>query len=256
MLLISGCTGVDTASPTNLERASADAGLVDGGRSGGGAVDTGGPFGETHAGSYHVGPVDWEESVFTNSCGPYPLSIQTLEGINLAGVDNAVNANGTACDACAQITTRMGKALLVRIVTTGVSNGAGDMDLSPEAFATIHLADPQGTASNPRPMTWRFAHCASASAIRLQFQTEANAYWTSLWVRNSNLSLSSVKVKSSKHASFTVLRRETDGTLNDDNGFGEGPFTLQLTAVDGQIIEQTFTGFTPGALVETSLQFH
>ena len=74
-------------------------------------------------------------------------------------------------------------------------------------------------------------------------------------MRNSNLPLRSVKVKSANHPAFTTLRRETDGSLNADNGFGEGAFTLQLTAVDGQVIEQTFAGFTAVALVETALQF-
>ena len=66
-------------------------------------------------------------------------------------------------------------------------------------------------------------------------------WWTSLWVRNQRVPLASVEVQSANHSDFFMLRRETDGTLNDDGGFGEGEFTLRLTAVDGQVItEQPF----------------
>lgn len=221
-----------------------------------GPVTTGDTFGPTHAGSYHVGPVDWAQSVWTNSCAPYPAAIQALEGQYLAGVDNAHNGDGSLCDACALVTTRLGKSVLVRIITTGVSNAPGDMDLSPEAYAAIHQVDPQGTSSNPRPMTWQLAKCPTTSGnVVLQFQTGANPWWTSFWVRNARLPLAKVEVQSARHASFTALRRETDGTLNDDQGFGEGAFTLRLTATTGEVLTQTFPGFQAGQLLTTELQF-
>ncbi len=129
------------------------------------------------------------------------------------------------------------------------------MDLSPEAYADLHQDDPQGTPQNPRPMIWHLAPCGSGEAIRLQYQTQANAFWSSLWVRNSNVPLATVAVKSAKHPSATPLRRGTDGTYTDDHGFGDGPFTLTLTSVDGRSVTQSFAGFTAGSLVETTMQF-
>jgi expansin len=216
---------------------------------------TGETFGETHAGSYHLGPVDWEETQWTNSCSPYPAAVRLAEGRYLAGVDNTHNGDGRLCDACALVTTRMGKSLLVRIVTTGQSKSPGDMDLSPEAFAALHEEDPQGTSSNPRPMSWQLAKCAGAGKIQLQYQTQANVDWTSLWVRNPRLPLARVEVQSSKHAQFTALRRENDGTWNDDRGFGSGPFTLKVISTSGAELTQRFEAFSAGQLVETALQF-
>lgn len=213
-------------------------------------------FGPMRSGSYHLGPVDWAETRWTNSCGPYPAAVQSVEGVYLAGVDTSLNGDGSLCDSCALVTTRLGKKLVVRVVTTGVSNAPGDMDLSPEAYAALHEEDPMGTPANPRPMTWQQVVCPDANKmVILQYQTQANAYWTSLWVRNPRLPLSKVEVKSSRHADFFSLRRETDGTWNDDGGFGEGAFTLRFTSTSGQVLTQDFSAFEPGALVTTSVQF-
>ena len=216
---------------------------------------TGEVFGETHAGSYHLGPVDWAGTQWNNSCSPYPAAVQALEGVYLAGVDNSLNGAGQLCDACALITTRLGKTVLVRIITTGASNAPGDLDLSPEAYQAIHQEDPMGTPANPRPMTWQLAKCAAGSTIRLQYQTQANPDWTSLWVRNPRLPIDRLEVQSSRHAAFFSLRRETDGTWNDDSGFGAGAFTLKLTGRGGAVLTQKFDDFQPGALVPTAMQF-
>lgn len=213
------------------------------------AVTTGDTFGDTHSGSYHLGPVDWAQSQWTNSCGPYAPAAQALEGTYLAGVDNAFNGAGQLCDACALITTKQGnKTLLVRIITTGVSNAPGDMDLSPEAFQ--QLGD-----DGVRAMTWQLAKCpAGNGTLALQFQTGAHTDWTSFWVRNPRLPLAKVEVKSARHADFVPLRRETDGTWNDDSGFGVGSFTLRFTATTGETAQVTRPSFDPGAFVTTDVQ--
>lgn len=219
-------------------------------------VDGGAPatFGPVHAGSYHLGPVDFAQTQWTNSCAPYPAAVQQKAGVFLAGVDVSLNGDGSLCDACALVTTRLGKQVLVRITTTGVSKAPGDMDLSPEAFQAIHVVDEQGTPSNPRPMTWQLARCAGSGPVLLQYQTQANTSWTSLWVRNARLPVDSLEVKNARASSFTQLRRETDGTFNADRGFGEGSYTLRLTGRGGVTATQDFSGFTPGALVETMMR--
>lgn len=214
-----------------------------------GPTTTGDTFGDTHQGHYHLGPVDWAQTQWTNSCGPYAPAAQTLEGVFLAGVDNTFNGAGQLCDACALITTKKdSKTLVVRIITTGVSNASGDMDLSPEAFQ--QLGD-----DGVREMSWQLAKCpASSGNLALQFQTGAHTDWTSFWVRNPRLPLARVEVKSSRHANFFALRRETDGTWNDDSGFGPGEFTLRFTATTGETATLTRSQFQPGEFVSGDSQ--
>jgi expansin (peptidoglycan-binding protein) len=206
-------------------------------------------FGEVHSGTYHLGPVDFAETQWHNACAPYPDRIKEITGPYLAGVDNSLGA-GTLCDACALVTTRLGKKVMVRLVTYGVSNAPGDMDLSPEAYDAIHENDPQG-----RPMTWQLAKCAGPNNVFFQYQTGSNPYWTSLWVRNGKLPIEKLEVKSANHSSFFALQRGTDGTFTDGGGFGNGAFDLRVTGWGGVALMQSFSGFTPGELVESTAQF-
>lgn len=217
--------------------------------------NSGEAFGVEHRGSYHLGPVDFAQSRWTNSCAPYPAEVQQLAGVHLAGVDRSLNGRGQLCDACALVTTSAGKSLLVRIITTGVSKAPGDMDLSPQAYEALLADDPTATPQNPRPMTWRLAKCPEGSPIHLQYQTQANVDWTSFWVRNPRLPIDRVEVQSARHPQFVSLRRGNDGTWNLDRGFGRGAFTLRITSVEGVSVTQTFEHFTAGAVVPTTMQF-
>jgi expansin (peptidoglycan-binding protein) len=203
-------------------------------------------LGDVHQGQFNLGPVDWSESMFHNSCSPYPAEVQQLEGTYLAGVSNDFNGGGALCDACIQIVTGTGRQLVARVVTTGVTQSPGDVDLSPEAFAALD------TGEYPRAMTWQLVSCPTTDAIRYQFQTGANPYWTSLWVRNPRLPVDTLEVKSANHADWFALQRGGDGTFTDSGGFGDGAFMLRVTASDGSQLTDSFPSFTPGGLMPGS----
>src|SRR6185295_10247005 len=138
LLLTIGCGSDDPAT------GDMGSGATTGGDTTGGSTPppdtTAEVFGTVHSGSYNIGPVDYAETAFHNACAPgtkYAAQIQQLYGPYLAGVDNSVGGDGSLCDACALVTTPMGKSVVVHIVTYGQSNAAGDMDLSPEAFAVL-----------------------------------------------------------------------------------------------------------------------
>lgn len=211
-------------------------------------------YGAEISGQYHLGPVDFAESEWHNACAPgdgYVSSLRDATGLGgefLAGVQTGKINGGANCDACIQIKTATGRSIVARVVTYG-DTGAGDLDVSPSVYQALN------TGEYPRTMTWQWAKCPDTGTLRYEFQTEANPWWTSFWVRNQRVPITKVEVKSTKHASFFTLRREMDGTLNDDGGFGEGAFTLRLTAVDGQTITDTFPSFTAGKILDSAQQF-
>jgi expansin (peptidoglycan-binding protein) len=223
-------------------------GCGSGGGGGGGGGSTTRRLGPDQSGQYHLGPVEWSGS-FHNACSPYPASIQAIEGQLLAGVANELGGDGRLCDACVEITTATGRTLVARVVTYGVANAAGDLDLSSAAFNQL------STGGYPRAMSWHLVTCPGEHPVYLQFQTGAHVDWTSFWVRNPRVALARVEVKSARHASWFALRRETDGTWNDDGGFGAGAFTLRLTGVDDSTLEQTFPGFRPGEVLTGTANF-
>jgi hypothetical protein len=66
------------------------------------------------------------------------------------------------------------------------------------------------------------------------------------WVRNARLPITKVDVQSTNHPSFTEL------SIGDA---GDGTFTLRVTAVDGQVITDTFPSFTPGGALWSAGNF-
>ncbi len=210
-------------------------------------------LGEQHAGDYSLGPVAFSGS-FWNSCAPYTPDLEKRAGANLAGLALRFNGSGALCDACVLVKSAKGRSVVARVVTTGETVGPNDLDLSAHAFEAINQGE------YPRTMTWQLVKCPAAAdrsddRLRYQFQTEANPYWTSLWVRGGRLPIRTVEVKSENHPRFVKLVRGGDGTLTDEAGFGEGSFTLRVTAYDGQVVTDTFDRFVPGGVLTSSAQF-
>jgi expansin len=194
-------------------------------------------YGETYAGGeFHLGPVDYEETQWHNACAAgtkYAPAIRRSEGVLLAGLWDGIPDVAQYCDACIHVTTAKGKSALLRVVTYGETT-KNSIDVSPEAYALLDSGE------SPRTMTWQLAKCPDAGALVYEFQTGANEWWTSLWVRNGRVPITKVEVKSANHADFAPLERGGDGTLTDASGFGKGPFTLRLTGLDGQVVTESF----------------
>jgi expansin len=200
-------------------------------------------------GEYHLGPVDWEESEWSNAFGPYPQFIQTIEGNYLAGLELEHNGNGEICDACVKITTEKGKSLIVRVITTGATT-KNSIDVSPEAYEILNSGE------YPRYMSWYVTKCPpNGKNIYYQFKTGSHEWWTALWARNIALPLKRVEVKNQNHSEWFEMVRESDGSYVDYSGFGTGAFSLRLTAIDGQVIEDNYPSYEAGGLLESSGQF-
>jgi len=118
------------------------------------------------------------------------------------------------------------------------------VDISQAAFDRIHQGE------YPRAMTWQFVTCPNTGPLYFQFQDQANPDWTSLWPRNPRVPIEKVEVKSPRHSGFTPLQLGTDGTFTDNGGFGSGAFTLRVTGINGGSVDQSFSGFSGGALLQ------
>lgn len=207
-------------------------------------------YGEPYTGGeYHLGPVDWDETKFHNACAPatrYAPAVRAAAGSYLAGLWGGLANVAGYCDACIKVDTAKGKSLVLRVVTYGDTT-RNSIDVSPEAYALLDSGE------YPRSMTWQLVKCPESGPVMYEFQTGANEWWTSLWVRNARAPLAKVEVKSKNHASFVALERGGDGTLTDGSGFGRGAFTLRLTALDGTTLDDTFDWPSPDIAGKTLL---
>ncbi|HEX6764168.1 MAG TPA: hypothetical protein VF103_01795 [Polyangiaceae bacterium] len=212
-------------------------------------------LGEPHAGQYHLGPVDFAESEWHNACAPgggYQASLREATGLGgeyLAGVANEHSQGSAVCDSCILIKTATGRSIVARVVTYGVEQDPNDIDVSPNVYEAIN------TGEYPRSMTWEFAKCPDTGPLSYEFKGGSNPYWTSVWVRNPRVPVTTAEVMSANHASFSGLRRETDGSLTDDSGYGSGEFTYRITAMDGQVVTETLASFSAGIVVSGAQQF-
>jgi hypothetical protein len=205
----------------------------DSGQGDGGQVLYGQPF---SGGEFHLGPVDWEESAYHNACAPiggYRDSIRASEGNLLAGLWNGIPNVSSFCDVCILATTGEGKSALLRVVTFGDTT-ANSIDVSPEAYALLNSDE------YPRHVSFQFARCNDSGPISYEMQTDSSEWWTSFWVRNAREPITKVEVKSANHPEFTELMRGSDGTLNDQGGFGMGPFSIRLTSMSGAQVVHHF----------------
>jgi len=208
-----------------------------GGANGGPSSGPGTKYGNAYdGGQYNLGPVDYSESQFHNACAPgtkYAASISAAEGNLLAGLWNGIPNVSSYCDACIAVTTGKGKSAVLRVVTYG-DTSTNSIDVSPEAYAILNSGE------YPRSMTWQFTECPDTGKIVYEFQTGSNQWWTSFWVRNARVPITAVEVKSANHSSYAPLTRGSDGTLTDGSGFGQGPFTISLTGIDGTEVTDSF----------------
>ena len=194
-------------------------------------------YGQAYQGGvFHLGPVDWDESQFHNACAPaekYPASVRSAEGQLLAGLPSSLPNVAQYCDACIHVTTARGRSATLRVVTYGETT-TNSIDVSQEAFDLLNAGE------SPRTMIWQLAKCPDSGKIAYQFQTGSSETWTSLWVRQARLPIKSVEVKSKNHPDYVPLVRGDDGTLTDAAGFGNGAFSIRVTAIDDQAIVDTF----------------
>lgn len=240
LLVASACSSGSTTPPGGDGGTTPPPGTGDGG---GGTVIDGGAAGpivtygsKYEGGEFHLGPVDYEETQWHNACAPgtkYAPAVQQAQGKLLVGLWNGIPNVADYCDACIFVTTAKGKSALLRVVTYGDTSN-NSVDVSPEAYAILDSGE------YPRAMSWQFAKCPDTGKVMYEFQTGSSEWWTSLWVRNARVPLKKVEVKSANHGSFVALARGGDGTLTDNAGFGKGPFTIQLTGIDGQVYSDTF----------------
>lgn len=229
-----GATGSTTSSPGSSSSGTVTTGTVTTGTGGSGTlVVYGQPYG---GGQFNLGPVDYAETQFHNSCAPgtkYASAVQQAEGVLLAGLWDGIPNVAGYCDACIWVTTDKGKSALLRVVTYG-DTSTNSIDVSPEAYQGLDSGE------YPRSMTWQFAECPPTGPVMYEFQTGSNEWWTSLWVRNARVPLAKVEVESQNHTTWVELQRNSDGTLLDGSGFGAGKFSIRSTGIDGQQIVDTF----------------
>jgi hypothetical protein len=201
-------------------------------------------FGDSHTGNFWLGPVDFAETQWHNACAPsvkYPAGIQQLYGNYIMGLANEVvlgnltASNGQLCDVCAELTAN-GKTLVAHVVTYGQETGPNDIDVSPEIDAALN-----GAAG--RTATWRFITCPTTAPIYYTFDGRqwTNTWFFRVWVRNSRVPVAKVEFRVGT-AAWATADWQTDGAWQASSQDFSGGFSLRVTSIDGQTLEDPIPG--------------
>lgn len=157
-------------------------------------------------------------------------------------------ADSAACGACVEL-TGPNATILIRVVDRCPECPAGDIDLSPEAFA--HIA---ALSDGRVPITWHYAECNVSGPIQYKFKEGSNQWWTAVQLRNHRHAILSFEYDSGGGNWVDVGRLDYNYFV-EDSGMGPGPYSFRVTDVYGNTLEDHGIGFIEGGVVDGAAQF-
>jgi expansin (peptidoglycan-binding protein) len=195
-------------------------------------------------GGAHTGDGTYYDATGGGACtydpSPNDLMVAALNAPDWAG--------SNWCGACADVAGPNG-TVRIRIVDQCPECKSGDLDLSPNAFSKLAALD-KGRIT----ISWNFVACDVSGPVAYRFKEGDNPYWTAVQVRNSRLPVT--KFEWSKDgASFKSIARTDYDYFLDASGFGPDPVHIRVTAVDGQVLDDSLPAVQAGLVVDGKAQF-
>jgi expansin (peptidoglycan-binding protein) len=201
-----------------------------GGTSGGGAIHTG-------EATYY------SEADGGGNC----LFDPTPQDLMVGAMNHTDYANSAICGAYVELTGPNG-TITIRIVDQCPECPAGNIDLSPSAFAKI------AELSKGRvPITWRIISPDISGPIRYSFKDGSSQWWTAVQIRNHRNPIA--KFEYLKNGQFTAVPRTDYNYFVESSGMGPGPYTFRVTDMYGNVLTDSGVTLNVGGEVAGSAQF-
>ena len=124
----------------------------------------------------------------------------------------------------------------------------GHIDLNPAAFEQI--AD---LVTGVVPITWHRIECGAQGNVTYRFKEGSSAVWTALMVRNHRHPIS--KVEWDHNGEWKEMVRQNYNYFVADQGMGMPPYTIRVTDVYGQVIEDGGIPLQIGTPLPSGVQF-
>jgi expansin (peptidoglycan-binding protein) len=177
-----------------------------------------------------VGPFSGEATYYdadgTGNCSfdasPNDLMVAAMNGVDYKGA--------IWCGSCVAVTGPQGE-VVVRITDSCPGCAEGDLDLSREAFGKI-----AALSAGRVPITWRSVSCAVTGPIAYHFKDGSNAFWTGIQVRNHRYAIATLEARDAAGA-YTAIARADYNYFVQAKGLGAGPYTLRVTDVRANVVE-------------------
>jgi expansin len=189
------------------------------------------------------------DGTFYDATGEGNCSFPATPGDLMVGAMNDADYLGSAvCGSCAHIKGPAGE-VTVRIVDRCPECKPGDIDLSPQAFATFAPLEKGRVA-----ITWSYVACDVAGPIAYHFKDGSNQWWTAVQIRNHRFPIKTFEYRLAD-GSYKPVDRVSYNFFVDPNGMGPGPYTFRITDTLGHVIEDADVPLLDNADAAGSGQF-
>jgi expansin (peptidoglycan-binding protein) len=163
-------------------------------------------------------------------------------------------ADSAICGAYVEL-TGPNDTITIRIVDQCPECAAGDIDLSPLAFAKIaEIAD--GRA----PISWRIISPDISGPIRYRFKEGSSQWWTAVQIRNHRNPIAKFEYLDKSGQFKTVPRMSYNyfvqsDSNNNPSGMGPGPYTFRVTDSYGNVLTDSGIALKEAGEVAGAAQF-
>ena len=167
--------------------------------------------------------------------------------LNVVAMNTAQYAGSAACGTCIQVTGPQG-SVLVRVVDQCPDCDRGHLDLSREAFAQIAAVE-----AGRVPIQWQPVACEGLGKLAFRYKEGSSQWWAGLQVLNHRLPVRSLEAR--VDGRWVALARQDYNYFIAEGGLGVGPYTLRVTASDGQQRTEENLPLRESGVVPGSTQF-
>jgi expansin len=159
----------------------------------------------------------------------------TPQDLMVGAMNHTDYANSAICGAYVELTGPNG-TITIRIVDQCPECPAGDIDLSPSAFAKI-----AELVKGRVLISWRIVSPDISGPIRYQFKEGSSQWWTAVQIRNHRNPIAKFEYLD-KNGQFKAVAREDYNYFVESSGMGPGPYTFRVTDSYGNVL--TDSGIT------------
>lgn len=150
----------------------------------------------------------------------------------VAAMNSADYDHAAWCGACLAVSGPDGE-IVVRVVDQCPGCNHGDLDLSKEAFAML-----APLATGRIRIAWHEVACPVQGPIGYEFKDGSNAFWTAIQIRNHRYPIGALEARDQTGAYHAIARADYNYFVVA-SGLGPGPYSLRVTDVHGQALEDS-----------------
>jgi len=172
----------------------------------------------------------------------------TPQDLMVGAMNHTDYADSAICGAYVEL-TGPNATITIRIVDQCPECPAGDIDLSPLAFAKIAELV-QGRV----PITWRIVSPDISGPIRYQFKDGSSQWWTAVQIRNHRNPIAKFEYLD-KNGQFKDVPRASYNYFVESSGMGPGPYTFRVTDSYGNVLTDSGIALKVNGEVAGGAQF-